>query len=312
MPNVETDIQETQTTTSTDTQTQPAPSVEEAADVGDMLDLPVEEPAQETKPETKPTPETDAAKKAEEKSVVPEKLKVGDKEFTAEEILAAFQTREQFPNLQKRYVELLEKLKGQETQPKPTDTKPTTPQWTPDQLVHHYEPQVKALAEKGFVEPEFAEAFPKWSAQALLLRDAVIRIGRQQAELIRDFSSRQQSSTVSAVIGNLDKSVDGLIAKGGDYVALQKAEAKEDFLNRIAEKYPNLDPQLMDTEMMEMFFNKLYSPIVQEAKRQEEETKKRAQARKVATVQVTGSSRPGPVAAPSDEAADVWEMLGLS
>ncbi len=159
------------------------------------------------------------AEKREAKTVAKAKTyKIGDRDLTIEQMIEngliddLVTTRNQFPVIQRKYQDLLEKSASDLVR---TD-KPAAPagsQITPEQITQAYAPIVAERVRLGFLEPDFAEAYPIMAAQLAWHSDMIFE-ARQIAHALRDWvGSQVQIRNAVAVKSNLDASIDAVAAK---------------------------------------------------------------------------------------------------
>jgi len=173
--------------------------------------------------ETRPAPKDDGAQKE-----APKKFKVsvegadGERvvqELSLEEIIdkgyleKIITTANQFPSLQKKYQENLEKIADKE--PGRVETPPAPPApITQEQIRNAYLPVLKATVEQGYMEPDFAEAYPDVGTNFMYGRDRIESLEEKVGYVIQWIKSESDMRNANNVKGLLDSTIDVIAAKG--------------------------------------------------------------------------------------------------
>jgi hypothetical protein len=144
--------------------------------------------------------------------------KIGDRELTIEQMIEngtidnVVTSANQFPVIQRKYQDLLEKSASDLVR---TDkpAAPAGPQITPEQITQGYAPIVAERVRLGYLEADFAEAYPIMAAQLAWHSDMIFE-ARQIAYALREWvGSQVQLRNAVAVKSNLDHSIDIVAAK---------------------------------------------------------------------------------------------------
>jgi len=175
--------------------------------------------------ETRPAPKGDGAERP-----APQKFKVsiegadGERvvqELSLDEIIEQgllekiITTANQFPNLQKKYQENLEKIAGKQLD-KPTEAAPPaapTP-ITQEQIRNAYAPVLKTIVEQGYLEPDFAEAYPDVATNLMYYRDRMESAEEKMLYVIEWIKAESSMRDANRVRGLLESTIDILAAKG--------------------------------------------------------------------------------------------------
>lgn len=177
------------------------------------------------------------------------KFKYQGREYTADELLkspdlltAIITSAEQFPHLQKKYLETLEQRQPQPPQPQtPAQAQPSPAQFRAA-LRTRYDPEVQELVKNDLIEADAAELYPNLIAQGLYLRDQILGVAQQLgivSDQVNGFTGKASAKdTMTKVHADLDL----LATEGSIYEGLKDAEKRGKFLDYIAnELNPTVD-----------------------------------------------------------------------
>lgn len=172
----------------------------------------------------------------------PQRIRIGDREFTQEELNAALTTAQQLPHLQQKYLQLLEKTRQQPQAPQAQQ--PQAPQGRqglmPEQIKALYQPAIKQAVESGYIEEELATAFPAFAANALMFRDLVSDVREAVGHLIERTNNIERGSTERNVIGEIDGSIASLATQGEHFAPLADPNVRQQFFQYLVELNPQV------------------------------------------------------------------------
>jgi hypothetical protein len=334
------------TATTVPESTTPYDAAAVASDVADLMSSePKEAPAQveppakseskkgePTKPEPAKKPEPKDGEKPEEFVLRPkkkekaepktDKIKIGDKEYSVEEVqkdpslvqkLAT--SAAQFSFAQKKENELLERLKTLEERVKPVETKPQAagpPALTPEFVRTAMQPAVDNAIKTGWIpedEKWLAESCPTVLAEVMR---GLFRIGHLE-KAVGGMANRgvqmDQNAMVEQAITGLETNLDNLAKSAPEFGALSDKEVREGFVEFLRD---DVNPQL--SAITPQFLARQYyaycKESIEEAHRQKEEAL-RNRAKQPFAVGETGSTRPATVGAQTLTGieAEVAELL---
>ena len=125
-------------------------------------------------------------------------------------------TANQFPNIQRKYQNLLEQTaedKKPEKAAKADEApKPTTP--TAEQILTTYAPIIKALVEKGYYEPDFVEAYPLEASLIAYQWDQIIHLSKNLGAVTAWVLGEVKDRTIAKMDGTLNAAIEQVAAKG--------------------------------------------------------------------------------------------------
>lgn len=180
----------------------------------------------------------------------PQKIKIRGKEYTFQEVLenevlqqALLQTYEQFPTLQKKYIEMLEQQRQQEQTP-PQPQQPIDPRAHQAQLVAHYAPQINEAVKNGWIEEDFAQLYPNAVAQMLWHRDQMYDLNRRFGSFSELHTGQTRKAEANGHKTQLTATLDTLAGSGDFFKPLLDAEKRQGFLDFLIESGNPLVTQL--------------------------------------------------------------------
>jgi len=168
--------------------------------------------------------------------------RIGTREYTAQEIQAALTTASQFPNLQNKYVEMLEQMKRQ---PAPQQAQQATqPQVAPAQQMAairaKYDPVVEQAVKDGLIERDFASLFPGMAAQMLMYRDGFVQLANQQAGVTSQLQASRQQAQSNGLMQEIGQSINNLAQSGEAFAPLKDPGKVQDFFKYIWDLNPQV------------------------------------------------------------------------
>jgi hypothetical protein len=210
-----------------------------------------EQPTQET--EAQPTEEVQPPDASAEAPTPPEQatFEFNGRRYTKDELQAALQTREQFPHLQQKYLELKRaeeaRLASQSQQP-PAQA-PRDPARLRANLRASFDPEVKQAVADGLLEADFAELYPDLSAALMLHRDSLTAV----ANVVNTMNAKIQAYEQQMVGERITSDVkNNMVALSGQHPALAPLSdptVRDQFWGYLVQLDPKIG-QLQDPEYM--------------------------------------------------------------
>lgn len=233
------------------------PEPSEAAGEGQETEQPAEEAQQQGKPEA-------SAAQAPTKPAEPRRYTIRGKKYTAAEAEAAglledlVQSAEQLPHLTRKHQELLEQIAQRQMQPPgqpqqaPPGTQPGSAgigSLTPQQVTAALAPVVKSAVDQGWIDPDLAEYFPTFAAQAVLHRDLIYDVRAAVADIQAWRRGMETQTATGNYRSQFESSLDNVAAQGDIYEPLKDAETRSGFEKYLSELAPDparaLDPEFL-------------------------------------------------------------------
>jgi len=256
---------------------------------------PAPEPQPAPSPEPAPTP----------------KIKIRGVEYALDAVLkntelsaALLQTYEQFPALQRKYVELLENLRQQSQQPQRPPEPPMDPRVQQAHLLAQMAPEIGNVVRQGFIEEDFAQLYPNVIAQMLAHRNALYDIVRRfdSFEQTHQGQTRQAEATTHRT--NLDANLDSLAGKGELFAPLKNPTERQAFLEHLVQDVNPTVDRITPEWLARQWIAFKHETIVTAAQATAERDRlERETARRRAASDGKGS-RPTPVPAPAETHLD--------
>lgn len=183
----------------------------------------------------------DTAKPAEAE---PQTFTYNGKKYTAEDIAknpellgSLVQSAEQFPHIQRKYQEILEQGRRQAA---PQAQVPSQSQGgvQPQEIVARYGPEAIAMAERGYLEPEFVHAFPGVSANMVGYRNVIEGVAQKLHEVAQKVNGYEQErgqarqyQEVTQVATSFRDNIKALPELGAVFAPLKDPKVAQDFEN---------------------------------------------------------------------------------
>jgi hypothetical protein len=192
--------------------------------------------AEKPQPEPPPTPEPEPAPTPEP---TPTAFKYRGRDYTLAQLEALLPsiltTAEQFPHLQTKYQEMLERF-AQPPQPRGPEGPSLSPQQFQANLRAQIQPRLQQVIQNGWMEPDFAELYPNAAAQALYLtanlEDAIGRLV-QLEQRVGGMGASTASKEARSVV---DTALEAIAGQGALYDGLKDAGKRQEYLAWLAEK----------------------------------------------------------------------------
>jgi hypothetical protein len=186
------------------------------------------------------------------------KVKVKGQEITLEQLAnqpdlleALITTAEQFPALQQKHQKLLEEISQKALERKEPEQKKEeapTEVITQAQIRQKYDPLVKQSVDAGYMESDFAEAYPDIAAQLIYHRDIIYALDQVAAYCREWIRCEVELRNAQEVESRLNGAVDAVAAKGdGDgkdariFKPLRDKDQREEFIQWVR---TDLDPKV--------------------------------------------------------------------
>ena len=212
----------------------------------------------------------------EAKEVAPKKWKVttegveGEsivRELTLEEIAEhglldkIILTANQFPGIQRKYQDVLERAaagKDGEKRAEVAPVKPAPP--TQDQIRNAYSMVLKDTVARGFIEPDFAEAYPDVGTNLMYFRDMMEEVQEKLGHVIDWIQSEAGMRNATKVKGMLDSVIDTIAARSdgdkGDplFKSLRDPEVRAGFIKWLRDEVDPKVGALTEANMEKFWF----------------------------------------------------------
>jgi hypothetical protein len=207
----------------------------------------------EAEPEQEQSADTDApqaAPKAQPAAAAPAqtKLKFKGREFSHEELVqdprilnALVQTSEQFPALQRKYVELLERLEqggGRQSVPEaprgrqeqPADAAPVNPAVLQAGVRAKYLDTARQLASQGFIEKDLVEDYPDFVANILGALERLSQVERGLVGFWQSSQGEREQQIRQSYEREFYSNLDAVAARGGMFEGLKDDNVRGEFI----------------------------------------------------------------------------------
>lgn len=174
----------------------------------------------------------------------PQTYRIGDKDYTAQELQAAMISAQQLPHLQKKYVDLLEQGKQAQQQPQ------SQPQGQPQQpapkavlaqIRAKYDPEVQQLVKDGVIEQDFATLFPDALAQMLMYRDGFSQLAQKVGQVESQFMQTQQREQSTGIVNDIGRSINALANSGEAFAPLKDSNQVQAFFQYLWDLNPQMN-----------------------------------------------------------------------
>lgn len=267
----------------------PEPAAEPAVAQEPVTDPPVAYEGQTAAQPAQPTP--------------PAPIRIGDRDYTAQELQAALISAQQLPHLQKKYVEALEQSKSQPTPP----SQPTQfdPKGYMQSLRQQYDPVVQRYAEQGLLSQDFVTLFPGEAAQMVHYQQGFTQVQNAVRAIASELQQRTVREQQTGLVNGVTRSLSALAESGEPFAPLKDPGKQQEFFNYLWELNPQTS-QLANPDFLArqwIAFNK--DQYLQAAQAKAVQAARTQQAR-LARADATGGARPSgvmqePAKTPLDE-----------
>lgn len=199
-----------------------------------------------TEQEPSPEPSPVAAQPNEQVQAppTPQTIRIGDRDYTAQELQAALTSAQQLPHLQNKYVGLLENLKQSQQPNQGQPQGQQRPQMAPQQVLqavrNQYDPQVQELVKQGLIEQDFAALFPGMAAQMLYYRDGFNQVGQVLQGVIGELNSSRQQQESTGFVNDVGRSISQLAMSGDAFAPLKDPQEVQKFFNYLWDLNPQV------------------------------------------------------------------------
>ena len=215
----------------------------------------VEQPTESQQEPVETQQPQDASAPAPTAPQPPEYVDIDGRRYTREELKKALTTREQFPHLQQRYLEL---KRAQEAR----DAQAQQPQGQADQMRRQippaqlqaqirasFDPQVQQAVQDGFIEPDLAELYPNAVANLMMQRDSLVAVGSLVQAMQQKIAQYEQSIVSERVVTDIKSNLTALAGTHPALAPLRDAGVRDQFFGFIRTLDPRMD-QLGDPEYL--------------------------------------------------------------
>lgn len=155
------------------------------------------------------------------------------KQYTLEQMVElgilddVIQTARQFPTIQTKYQSLLEE---KTTAPAPGDQAPAEPTGpSGDQILTAYTPVVEDMANKGYIEPEVMEVFPKLATALMFHRDLLYDVRSTVAAMLQNANAQAEVTQKDAVKNYVGGLCDKVAGEGDHFATLRDQKVRDGF-----------------------------------------------------------------------------------
>lgn len=243
--------------------------------------------------------------------IQPQTYKLGDRDYTAQELQAALTTAQQFPHLQGKYQELKEMAERQFQPQQQVHSQPaqvgSQEQWL-QQVQMKYQPEIKALTEKGLISKDFATLFPAELSQMLAYRDGYGALAQKVQQMEQGFQQRQHQEQTTGLVNDLSRNMEMIASSGEAFAPLKDPNEMRGFFQYLYQMDPKVfqlrDPQFLAGQYVA--YKK--DTFLQNAQAQRAQAAQTNQARFAKADAGTGSRPPGgfqePPKSPLDQMVD--------
>lgn len=223
------------------------------------------------------------------------RYKIGDREITEEEFNNLETTAKQLPTLQKKYLETLEK---QTTTPTATTAKPPAPAAPPvitqAQIRQAFMPMLQKVVELGYIEADFAEAYPDVGVGLMFFRSTIEEMDRKLGLVVDWIKAEIDKREAVSVESLIDKSIDAVLALNEPTSEkLKKSEIRAEFVawlkNDVDPKIDKITPENMGKFWFAYNSDELRAAMTQQIKKAEKPPVTNAKAKGDGSASRTGS-----------------------
>lgn len=234
-----------------------------------------------------------------------EKWKIDGEDLTLPQIIERglirklITTAQQFPTVQRKYQELLERHAGKEVaKPADVDKPVVPPPPTPEQIKSAYAPMLQEMVEAGHMEADFAEAYPQHAVELMYYRDVIESHEEKIRNLMEWVKSEVGVRNARTAQGMMDKSIDAVAAKVDEkgapdpiFQGLKTPATRAEFVKWLRD---DLDPKVgsLTPENMERYWLAFNAKDILDFSKKAAEKSVVTQPRKRAASDGTGA-RPG-------------------
>jgi hypothetical protein len=179
----------------------------------------------------------------------PETFEYGGKKYTLDQMVKdgvlknVLATAGQFPDLQEKYKreqasrEALERalVSRPEAQQSQAPAPAAQVKVSQAQIEAHYKDRIAKSVQEGFLDPDFAEAFPKFSAQSMLHMDLLTDVRNAVAVLVADAAERGRTHVFSEAVNTMRSRMDKVADSNPAYAGLKNEAERAGFENHLAQ-----------------------------------------------------------------------------
>jgi len=185
--------------------------------------------------EAKPEPGPDVEPKLATEPTATKTWEYKGKQYTLDQMVElgvlddVIQTARQFPTIQTKYQTLLEG-KAAPGAAAPAGDQPPAPQApSGDQILQAYTPVMQDMADKGYIEPEAYEVFPKLVSALMYHRDLLYDVRNAVSAMIQSENSRSEVSQNEQAKTYVNGLCDKVSGEGEHFALLKDEKVRKDF-----------------------------------------------------------------------------------
>ena len=238
----------------------------------------------------------------------PQTIRIGDRDYTQQELQAALTSAQQLPHLQSKYVNALEQMK--QAQQAPVQQAATQqPQVSPQQFLAgiqaKYEPEIAKLVQGGMISSDFAQLFPKELSQMLMYRDGYAQLAQKQAQTEQFIQAQTQQAQSQGLMSDIGRSINALAQSGEAFAPLQDPAKVQGFFSYLWDLNPQVghlkNPDFLARQWVA--YNK--DQYLQNAQNQAVAQQRANQVRMAQGASATGTRAPGMMSEPQKSPLDL-------
>lgn len=247
----------------------------------------------------------------------PVELTYGGKKYTPEQITqdidllkSVLTTAEQFPNLQRKYVETLERTRQAEQAPPPQPAQPVQ-RATPEDIRQSIAPVLSAAVKDGYLEDSFVEVFPNAAAQMATYAVRVDQGVQLVTNLLQRLGAIEHQSVSEKVVGSLHSTLDEMAKSEDIFEPLADPQVRSAFVGFLRELNPMADQVTRD--FLDRQYLAFHSKAIYEARRAEKaKAEAEAKTKRGRAVGAGQGARPGtpPVKVTDPQAIAMENLIG--
>lgn len=185
----------------------------------------------------------------------PDAVEIDGRQYTREQLKAALTTREQFPHLQQRYLELKRAQEARDAQAQQPQSQADAmrrqipPQQLQAQIRASFDPQVQQAVQDGFIEPDLAELYPNAVANLMMQRDSLVAVGGMVQAIQQKIAEYERQIVGERVVNDIKSNLTALASTHPALAPLRDAGVRDQFFGFIRTLDPRMD-QLGDPEYL--------------------------------------------------------------
>jgi hypothetical protein len=238
---------------------------------------------------------------------IPQTIRIGDRDYTQQELQAALTSAQQLPHLQSKYVNALEQMR--QSQQQPVQQANTQPQVNPQQFLAgvkaKYEPEISKLVKDGMISSDFAQLFPNELSQMLMYRDGYTQLAQRQAQTEQFIQAQTQQSQSQGLMSDIGRSINALAQSGEAFAPLKDPGQVQGFFSYLWDLNPQMghlkNPDFLAKQWVAYNSDK----YLQNAQSQAVNQARQNQVRLAQGAAATGTRAPGMMSEPQKSPLDL-------